>query len=168
MNFKGRSLAPASLLAQNITQTSAIISWWPSSSTFAHTLTIDSIEHKQLRPGVYRYKLSGLLPNTSHLITVSAHIQSSSASNAPREQQPSNNLNNYASNLEFRTLPTKQLDIPQQLKLDRDKKDYENFILTWQPTIVSANDTTSNGIAVGGYSIYLDGVKIHQILNPLG
>lgn len=28
-------------------------------------------------------------------------------------------------------------------------------------------NTVSNGIPIGGYSIYLDGVRVHQILNPI-
>jgi RIMS-binding protein 2 len=163
---KGRSLAPSSVTAQNLTQTSAIITWWPSSSTFTHILTIDSIEHKTLRPGIYRYKLSNLQPNSSHLITVTTQIQSLN------DALPASTTNQFrpsihSSSIEFRTLPQKHLEIPQNIKLERDRRDHDNFILSWQPTILSSNDTTSNGIPVGGYSIYLDGLKIHQILNPL-
>ena len=34
--------------------------------------------------------------------------------------------------------------------------------------VVSMPNTISNGIPVGGYSIYLDSVRVHQILNPIG
>jgi hypothetical protein len=38
--------------------------------------------------------------------------------------------------------------------------------LTWEPP-VTINNPVSNGIHVGGYSIYLDGIRVHQILNPI-
>lgn len=36
----------------------------------------------------------------------------------------------------------------------------------WQP-VVNMPNTVSNGIPIGGYSIYLDGARVHQILNPI-
>ena len=120
-------------------------------------ISIDSIEHRNLKPGVFRFKLSGLLPDTSHLITITA-ILPNHANEGSRA---------HSANVEFRTMPTKQLAMPVNLLLEKDRSETDAYVLTWQP-VVSMPNTTSNGIMVGGYSIYLDGVRVHQILNPFG
>lgn len=74
---------------------------------------------------------------------------------------------NYAASVEFRTLPSRTLSIPQELSIEKDPSEPETYNLSWRP-VVSMPNTISNGIPVGGYSIYLDGVRVHQILNPIG
>lgn len=76
-------------------------------------------------------------------------------------------MSNYAASVEFRTLPSRTLGIPTELGLERDAQEIDACLLTWKPVVVMPN-TVSNGIQVGGYSIYLDGVRVHQILNPFG
>ncbi|RNA33453.1 peripheral-type benzodiazepine receptor-associated 1-like isoform X1 [Brachionus plicatilis] len=150
-----RSFAPSNLAVHNLSQASAIVSWWPSSSQFSHIISIDSIEHRTLRPGVYRFKLSGLLPDTSHLITITAQIHNHA-----------NELNsNYAASIEFRTLASRCLAQPTDLSIDKEPNETDAFCLSWNP-VISLPNQMSNGIAVGGYSIYLDGTRVHQILNP--
>lgn len=136
-----------------LSQTSAIVSWWPSSSIFSHTISIDSIEHRTLKPGIYRFKLSGLQPDTSHLIIVTAQI--------PNHTNESSS--NYAASVEFRTLPSQILSVPQELSIRKDQAEPDTYQLAWQPVV----NMVSNGIPIGGYSIYLDGVRVHQILNPM-
>lgn len=139
-----------------LTQTSAIVSWWPSSSLFSHIISIDSIEHRTLKPGIFRFKLSGLLPDTSHLVTITAQI--------PNHINESSS--NYAASVEFRTLALRTLSVPQDLTIEKDNYELDTYNLSWRP-VVSMPNTISNGIPVGGYSIYLDGVRVHQILNPI-
>jgi hypothetical protein len=99
------------------------------------------------------------LPDTSHLVIVNAQIPNHSS-------EPSLvATNNYSASVEFRTLASKSLSIPQNFTLERDPHDTETFILSWNP-VCSNSNTSSNGISVGGYSIYLDGMRLHQILNP--
>jgi hypothetical protein len=150
-----RSFAPSNLAVATLTQTSAIVSWWPSSSLFSHIISIDSIEHRTLKPGTFRFKLTGLLPDTSHLVTVTTIIPNQT------------NESNYVSSIEFRTLATKTLAVPLDLNIEKDPNEHETYILSWKPVVTMPN-MTSNGISVGGYSIYLDGVRVHQILNPIG
>lgn len=104
---------------------------------------------------MYRFKLSGLFPDTSHLITVTAQIHNHT-----------NELNsNYASSIEFRTLASRTLAQPTQLCIEKDPSETDAFIISWTPVATMSNQM-SNGIPVGGYSIYLDGTRVHQILNP--
>ncbi len=99
------------------------------------------------------------MPDTSHLVIVNAQILNHSS-----EQSLAIN-NNYSASVEFRTLASKSLSIPQNFNLERDPYETDTFILSWNPVCTMSN-TVSNGISVGGYSIYLDGMRLHQILNP--
>lgn len=66
------SFAPTDLRVDRIHQTSAVVSWWPASNDLAHRLLINDVELQTLQPGIYRFKLSGLLPNTVHKVTIKA------------------------------------------------------------------------------------------------
>jgi len=87
------SYAPSDLRVDRINQTSAVVSWWPASNDIVHKLFVNDIEVQTLKAGVYRFKLSGLLPSTVHKVSIKA--------------KP-NNINNnlqqqYAASIEFRT-----------------------------------------------------------------
>ena len=56
---KNCPLSPTSVKATNITSTSAIISWMPSNSNFQHTVCVNSVEVRTLKPGVYRHTITG-------------------------------------------------------------------------------------------------------------
>ena len=73
---------------------------------------------------------------------------------------------NYTASVEFRTLPSRILSVPQDLTIEKDPVEPETYNLLWQP-VVNMPNTVSNGIPIGGYSIYLDGARVHQILNPI-
>ena len=102
--------------------------------------------------------IKGLCSDTSHLVIVTAQIPNHTT-------ESSIGSSNYAASIEFRTLASKSLAIPQNLILEKDMHEAETFVLSWFPVCTSIN-TASNGIPVGGYSIYLDGIRVHQILNP--
>lgn len=101
-------------------------------------------------------KIQGLLPDTSHLVTITAQIPN----------HTNDTSSNYAASVEFRTLTSRTLSIPQDLCIEKDPNELDTLIVSWQP-VVNMPNTISNGIAVGGYSIYLDGIRVHQILNPI-
>jgi hypothetical protein len=66
------SFAPTDLRVDRIHQTSGVVSWWPASNDLAHRLLINDVELQTLQPDIYRFKLSGLLPNTVHKVTIKA------------------------------------------------------------------------------------------------
>jgi hypothetical protein len=74
-NSKDLSTLPNDLRIDRITQTSAVVSWWPASNDIVHKLFVNDIEVQTLKPGIYRFKLSGLLPNTMHKVTIKANTQ---------------------------------------------------------------------------------------------
>ncbi len=91
-NSKELSYTPSDLRIDRITQTSAVVSWWPASNDIIHKLIVNDIEVQTLKPGIYRFKLSGLTPNTMHKVTIKAK-----PSVAPSPQQQ------LTASIEFRT-----------------------------------------------------------------
>lgn len=71
-NSKEIANQPMDLRVDRITQTGAMVSWWPAANTIVHKLYINDTEVQTLKPGVYRFKLSGLVPNTLHRVTIKA------------------------------------------------------------------------------------------------
>jgi hypothetical protein len=93
----------------------------------------------------------GLLPDTKHNITITTQIQH----NIRAEE-----CNNYATSIEFDTLP---IPCPTDVRLQKASTAYDLYTLLWQPV---PNDNNVSPIV--GYSIYLDSVMVHQILDPKG
>ena len=61
---KDAPLGPTSVTATKIGSTSATISWIPSNSNFLHSISVNNIEVKTVKPGVFRHSLAGLQPDT--------------------------------------------------------------------------------------------------------
>lgn len=94
-NSKELSYMPTDLRVGRITQTTAVVSWWPASNDLVHKLYVNDIEVQTLKAGIYRFKLSGLLPNTVHKVTIQGKPTNLSS---PHAQQS-------ACSIEFRTNP---------------------------------------------------------------
>jgi len=92
-NLNDLSYAPSDLRVDRINQTSAVVSWWPASNDIVHKLFVNDIEVQTLKAGVYRFKLSGLLPNTVHKVTIKA--KPPNLTNTQQQQ--------LATSIEFRT-----------------------------------------------------------------
>ena len=86
------SYAPSDLRVDRINQTSAVVSWWPASNDIVHKLFVNDIDVQTLKAGVYRFKLSGLIPNTVHKVTIKA-----------KPNNVTNTQQQLAASIEFRT-----------------------------------------------------------------
>ena len=71
-NSKETAYMPQDLRVDRITQTSAVVSWWPASNDIVHKLFVNDTEVQTLKPSIYRFKLSGLPPSTVHKVTIKA------------------------------------------------------------------------------------------------
>jgi RIMS-binding protein 2 len=69
---KDAPLGPSCVRASNVTSTSSVISWLPSNSNFQHTVCINSVEVRTVKPGTYKHTITGLTPNTCYKVTVRA------------------------------------------------------------------------------------------------
>lgn len=56
---KNVPLCPTNVRASNVTATSALISWLPSNSNHQHTVCVNNVEVRTVKPGVYRHTITG-------------------------------------------------------------------------------------------------------------
>ena len=61
---KDAPLGPSCVKASNISSSSATISWLPSNSNFQHTVCINNVEVRTVRPGTFKHAITGLLNDT--------------------------------------------------------------------------------------------------------
>lgn len=50
---------PTNVRAHHVTATSAVISWMPSNSNYQHTVCVNNVEVRTVKPGVYRHTITG-------------------------------------------------------------------------------------------------------------
>ena len=118
---RGAPLGPSCVKASAVTHSSAIISWLPSNSNFQHTVCINNVEVKTLRPGTFKHMIAGnvaklcngmafctfflipgLTPNTYYKVTVRA--KNIKASPYVDEKSLKKLLEKLSAHTEFRTL----------------------------------------------------------------
>lgn len=66
-------LGPTCVRASHLTSTSAVISWLPSNSNHQHTVCVNSVEVRTVKPGVYRHTITGLLNSLYKLFKILSH-----------------------------------------------------------------------------------------------
>ena len=69
-------------------------------------------------------------------------------------------MENFSATIEFKTLA---IPCPIDVRLQKASNTSDLYTLLWQP--VPGNDNNS---IISGYSIYLDDLMVHQILDPKG
>ncbi|CAF3862642.1 unnamed protein product [Rotaria magnacalcarata] len=148
-NLNDLSYAPSDLRVDRINQTSAVVSWWPASNDIVHKLFVNDIEVQTLKAGVYRFKLSGLLPNTIHKVTIKAK-----PNNTANTQQLS------AASIEFCTTAfDESIEPPKRVQAIGGPQS-NTLLVSWEQTL-------STTTATRGYRVLVDGRQIHDIINSL-
>ena len=161
------SIVPTELRVDRVNQTSAIISWWVASNEVAHQLLVNDVELQTLQPGVYRFKLSGLVPNTMHKVTIRA--KPSVTSRSPQQ---------LSTSLDFRTTPfgtqmnecfvftfrllffflDESIEPPSRVQAILGPQS-NTLLVSWEPVVSPST--------FRGYRILADGRQVQDILNPL-
>jgi len=113
---KDAPLGPSCVKATNITSTSAIISWLPSNSNFQHTVSVNGVEVRAVKPGVYRHTITGLNPSTTYRVSIRA--KNIKASPYVDEKSLIRLLEKLAAHTEFRTLTKGLPDPPMDVRVD--------------------------------------------------
>ncbi|XP_054290498.1 peripheral-type benzodiazepine receptor-associated protein 1-like isoform X8 [Macrosteles quadrilineatus] len=153
-------LGPSQVKASRVTATSAVISWLPSNSNYQHTVCVNNVELRTVKPGVYRHTITGLAPNTVYRVTVRAkNIR------APHFDEKTNiSIERYSCHIDFRTLPKGLPEPPVDIQVEPGPQD-GTLLVTWQP----ATPTTSAcNTLVTGYAVYADGKKVTDVDSPTG
>jgi hypothetical protein len=165
-NVNDSSYVPNDLRVDRINQTSAVVSWWPASNDIVHKLFVNDIEVQTLKAGVYRFKLSGLTPNTLHKVTIKAK-----PTNVGNTQQQ------LAASIEFRTtsfgkmnLSTEIHRICIELSLDESIEppkrvqaiagpQSNTLLLSWEQPLSAASTAR-------GYRVLIDSRQLQDITCP--
>ncbi|XP_037076766.1 LOW QUALITY PROTEIN: RIMS-binding protein 2-like [Pollicipes pollicipes] len=155
--------APTAVRATHVTSTSAVISWMPSNSNHQHTVCVNSVEVRTVKPGVYRHTITGISPNTVYRVSVKVKNitapQFNNRNGTSRERQ--------ATHIEFRTLPKGVPDPPVDVQCELGPQ-AGAILVTWLPVTINSTSGTSNGVPVTGYAVYADGKKVTELDSPTG
>jgi len=162
---KDAPLGPSCVKATNITSTSAIISWLPSNSNFQHTVSVNGVEVRAVKPGVYRHTITGLNPSTTYRVSIRA--KNIKASPYVDEKSLIRLLEKLAAHTEFRTLTKGLPDPPMDVRVDSGPQD-GTILVTWIP--VTLNITTPGQkvktAPITGYAVFADGKRVTDVDSP--
>jgi hypothetical protein len=156
---KDAPLGPTAVRAARITSTAATISWIPSNTNFLHSIGVNGVDVKTVRPGVFRHTLAGLSPNTLYRVTIRAKNLKAApyiAASADYSQ-----LHNLSSSIEIRTAPKGLPDAPLQVVVDSGPRP-GTILVSWLPVTINPLGT-SNGAPVTGYIVYGDGRRLMDV-----
>ncbi|XP_046682775.1 RIMS-binding protein 2 isoform X2 [Homalodisca vitripennis] len=156
-------LGPSQVKASRVTATSAVISWLPSNSNYQHTVCVNNVELRTVKPGVYRHTITGLAANTIYRVTVRAkNIR------APHFDEKANiSIERYSCHIDFRTLPKGCKGLPEppvDIQVEPGPQD-GTLLVTWQPATPTSTATNS---LITGYAVYADGKKVTDVDSPTG
>uniref|UniRef100_A0A3P9JYL4 RIMS binding protein 2 n=1 Tax=Oryzias latipes TaxID=8090 RepID=A0A3P9JYL4_ORYLA len=151
-------VAPYYLRVDNITQSSAELSWMPSNSNYSHTIFLNGAEYDMVKAGGYRYKFFNLKSMTVYKVKVVAQ---------PHQvpwQLPVDQREKREISVEFCTQPAGPPLPPQEVQVQCGQTPGV-LQVRWKPPPLTSSGT-SNGASVIGYAVCTKGQKIAEVLYP--
>ncbi|XP_032755733.1 RIMS-binding protein 3 [Rattus rattus] len=146
-------LAPMELQLQNVTATSATITWASGSNRYPHVVYLDDEEHILTPSGVNHYTFQGLHPGTRYQVRVGVQL--------PRDLLQVL-WETMSSTVTFDTPLAGPPDPPLDVLVEHHAASPGVLVVSWLPvTIDSAG--SSNGVQVTGYAVYVDGFKVTEV-----
>ncbi|EGW09582.1 RIMS-binding protein 3 [Cricetulus griseus] len=145
-------LAPMQLQLQNVTATSATITWASGSNRYPHVVYLEDEEHTLTPSGVSCYTFQGLHPGTRYRVRVGVQL--------PRDLLQVL-WETMSSTVTFDTPLAGPPDPPLDVLVEHHASP-GLLVVSWLPvTIDSAG--SSNGVQVTGYAVYVDGFKVTEV-----
>ncbi|XP_015422712.1 PREDICTED: RIMS-binding protein 2, partial [Myotis davidii] len=145
-------VAPSQLRVDNVTPTSARLSWLPTNSNYSHVVFLDGQEQGVARAARYQYQLLNLRPGTAYKARVLAR---------PHQvpwQLPLEQREKKEAFVEFSTLPDGPPAAPQDVTVQAGATP-AIAQGSWKPPTLSATGL-SNGATVTGYGVYAKGQRV--------
>ncbi|XP_051923955.1 RIMS-binding protein 2 isoform X12 [Hippocampus zosterae] len=151
-------VAPYFLRVDNITQSSAELSWMPSNSNYSHTLFLNGAEYDMIKAGGYKYQFFNLKPMTGYKVKVVAQTHQVPWQ-LPTEQRDKREIS-----VEFCTQTAGPPLPPQEVQVQCGQTPGVLQVRWKPPPLTTAG--TSNGASVIGYAVCTKGQKIAEVLYP--
>uniref|UniRef100_A0A3B4DIW0 RIMS-binding protein 2 n=1 Tax=Pygocentrus nattereri TaxID=42514 RepID=A0A3B4DIW0_PYGNA len=155
---KDAVVAPHCLRVDNVTQTSAELSWMPSNSNYSHSIFLNDAEYDVVKPGSYRYRFYNLKPVTMYKVRVVAKPHQMPWQ-LPLEQREKREIS-----VEFCTQAAGPPFPPQDVQVQSDPSPGV-LQVRWKPPSLTPSGT-SNGASVIGYVVCTKGQKVAEVMYP--
>ncbi|XP_061417402.1 peripheral-type benzodiazepine receptor-associated protein 1-like isoform X4 [Lethenteron reissneri] len=154
----GATPAPRQLAVRDMTPSSAVLTWLPSSSSHAHMVRANGEERGEVAAGVRAFTLLGLEPDRHYRVVVEARPQRSHWEPSPEERR------RREASIAFRTPPAGLPDAPLHVQVEAGQST-GTLLVSWLPVTIDAMGS-SNGSCVTGYAIFADGAKVLEVACP--
>ncbi|XP_045559031.1 RIMS-binding protein 2 isoform X3 [Salmo salar] len=151
-------VAPYYLRVDNITQTSAELSWQPSNSNYSHTIFLNEAEYDMVKAGAYKYQFFQLKPMTVYKVKAVARTHQMPW------QLPLEHRDKREISVEFCTQPAGPPFPPQEVQVQLGQNPGV-LQVRWKPPLLTPTGT-SNGANVIGYAVCTKGQKIAEVMYP--
>ncbi|KAK6306480.1 hypothetical protein J4Q44_G00234050 [Coregonus suidteri] len=151
-------VAPYYLRVDNITQTSAELSWQPSNSNYSHTIFLNEAEYDMVKAGAYKYQFFQLKPMTVYKVKAVARTHQMPW------QLPLEHREKREISVDFCTQPAGPPFPPQEVQVQLGQKPGV-LQVRWKPPLLTPTGT-SNGASVIGYAVCTKGQKIAEVMYP--
>ncbi|XP_038868715.1 RIMS-binding protein 2-like [Salvelinus namaycush] len=151
-------VAPYYLRVDNITQTSAELSWQPSNSNYSHTIFLNGAEYDMVKAGAYKYQFFQLKPMTVYKVKAVARTHQMPW------QLPLEHRDKREISVEFCTQPAGPPFPPQEVQVQLGQNPGV-LQVRWKPPLLTPTGT-SNGANVIGYAVCTKGQKIAEVMYP--
>ncbi|XP_041456738.1 RIMS-binding protein 2-like isoform X2 [Lytechinus variegatus] len=151
-------MAPTNLKASNVGPSSANISWLPANSNLPHVVSVNGEEVRTVKPGIYKYSLTGLQPLSVYRVNVRAKSRRQTA--VPDNPQASKN----SVEIEFKTLPGGLPDAPLDVQVRQATND-SLVSVEWLPVTITTS-SLSNGAVIMGYAVFINNNKVAETMSP--
>ncbi|XP_032802864.2 RIMS-binding protein 2-like isoform X5 [Petromyzon marinus] len=154
----GATPAPRQLAVRDVTPSSAVLAWLPSSSSHAHAVRANGEQRGEVAAGVRAFTLLGLEPDRHYRIVVEARPQRSHWEPSPEERR------RREASIAFRTPPAGLPDAPLHVQVEAGQST-GTLLVSWLPVTIDAMGS-SNGSCITGYAIFADGAKVLEVACP--
>ncbi|XP_036132603.1 RIMS-binding protein 2 isoform X2 [Molossus molossus] len=151
-------VAPSHLRVDNITQTSAQLSWLPTNSNYSHVIFLNEEELDVVKATRYKYQFCSLRPSTAYKVRVLAR---------PHQmpwQLPLEQREKKEAFAEFSTLPAGPPAAPQDITVQAGATPATVHV-SWKPPALTPTGL-SNGAAVTGYRVCAEGQRVAEVMAP--